>query len=99
MGVEGSVFAMISSLKNNKNLKGKRVNLFERLKGYRYRIKSKRKLTESSHFTEEQMVAFKQKLKHKRKINDIKKILLIVISVFLTIALFHIDDIVEYFFK
>jgi len=99
MGGEGSISAMMSSLKNNKNLKGKRVNLFERLKGYRYKIKNKRKLTEPPHFTQEQMIAFKDKLKHKRKVNDIKKVLFFIISIILTIAIFHIDDIVASFLK
>jgi len=73
--------AMRTSLKNNNSLlKKKSHNFFDRNTN-KFKVKYKRRLKDYPKLSEEELLIFRKKLEHEKRINDIKQISILLILI------------------
>lgn len=87
MGGEGSILAMITSLKNNNAWRGKRKSRFTGLKVHH---PSTKPLDLGPKMTPAQFAAFRRKLKHQRRVKDGIRIGIAVLSVAIGLLLIYL---------
>ncbi len=82
MGGGASIAAMISSLKNNNNLRLNRKRLFnlDRTES----ISGQKKTLKYKHMSEAELLKVKEKLKEENRTQNFKKIIALTISIFIT---------------
>ncbi len=90
MGGEGSIAAMISSLKNNSRLLSKRPSYFDRDKKIPKSKGSCHHVDEASRFSVAERTLFIEKLKKERSRNDLKRIALLVGLVVFVVFIFWV---------
>jgi len=81
MGGEGSISAMRTSLKNNNRLLKKRSRSFFDRNTNKLKGKYKQHLKNYPELSEEELLIFREKLKHEKRINDIKQVSILLILV------------------
>ena len=78
MGGEGSIAGMITALKNNSKILGKRQSFFNRDNKIHDSIKTKHRIKDLHKFSEEERIELIQRLRKERKIENIKKVTLLI---------------------